>query len=177
MRLKRDILSEAAPAPNQIEVGELAINAKTGILYSKLADGTVIKWLGTPVCESDTQIICPVPVPEISTSDITNFCCNGDSLTVNVSNLLVDHKYKCIIADISTGTTPSTLKSSPSSAQLLPNNKSDRSTVFNLDINKELQPIIFVKISIYETVKVNNSNIDLLRSEKLVTICCKNCQG
>jgi hypothetical protein len=176
MKLKRDITSSAAPAPNQIEVGELAINAKTGILYSKLADGTVIKWLGAPVCETDNQTICPVPVPEISTSDITNFCCNGDSLTVNVSNLLVNHRYKCSIKDISTGES-STFSVSPESSQLLPLNKSDRSAVFNINLVKEIQPIAFIKISIHETIKTNNVDIDMLRSEKIVTICCTNCSG
>jgi hypothetical protein len=84
MKLKRDLTSTAAPATNQIEVGELAINAKTGVLYSKMTDGTVIKFVGTAVCDSEHNNSCPVPVPEISFSDVTNFCCGYTGSNTNI---------------------------------------------------------------------------------------------
>ena len=174
MKIKRDITSEKAPATNQLEVGELAINATTGILYSKLVDGTIIKWLGAPVCETDITTICSVPVPEITFSDVTNFCCGGDSLTVYVSNLLVGHRYYCTAADLIAN---STTIFAPVNPLLLTNNKSDRSTVFTININPVLQSNSILKVSIYETILVNSIDTNMLRSEKLLNICCRNCIG
>lgn len=168
MKLKRDNSSSNAPAPDQIEIGELAINTNTGILYSKMSDGTVIKWLGVPVCETANQTICPVPVPEISFSDTTNFCCGGDSLTVLVSNLLVNHNYICSIIDLISG---STAIIAPLNSPLLPTNKSDRTAIFNLNINKSVQPVASLKVSISEII----NNTTFLRSEKVLTICCNSC--
>ncbi len=173
MKLKRDQTSSNAPSPEQISVGELAINTNTGILYSKMSDGTVIKWLGIPVCETGDELVCPVPVPEISFSDVINFCCGGDSLTVFVSNLLVGRSYTCSVIDLISG---STAIIAPASQFLLPNNKSDRTAVFNLNINQARQPIASLKISVYENVNVNNQTLNLIRSEKVLTICCNSCE-
>jgi len=172
MKIKRDNISSNAPASNQIDVGELAINTKTGILYSKMSDGTVIKWLGVPVCETSSQTVCPVPVPEISVSDTTNFCCGGDSLTIFVSNLLVNHNYTCSIVDI---TSNSTAIIAPASQSLLPINKSDRTAIINVNINKSVQNIASLKISIYENIIVSGQNVSMLRSEQVLTICCGSC--
>jgi hypothetical protein len=172
MKLKRDITSTAAPANNQIEVGELVINSQTGILYSKRTDGTIIKFLGAPVCAVEDNLMSPVPVPEISFSDVTNFCCGGDSLVIYVSNLLVNHRYSCSISDLIEG---STAVATPSSSLLLPVNKSDRSVIFNININRAVQPIALFKIRITELVTVNNIDVSMLRSEKIVKVCCVNC--
>lgn len=172
MKLKRDQTSQNAPAPNQIAVGELAINTNTGILYSKMSDGTVIKWLGVPVCETENQTICPIPVPEISFSDTTNFCCGGDSLTIFVSNLLVGRNYTVSVIDLITN---SVAVIAPASQSLLPINKSDRTAIINININKTIQSIASLKVSIYENIMVNNQNISMLRSEKVQTICCNSC--
>lgn len=174
MKLKRDISSNSAPAPNQLEVGELVINANTGIIYSKRVDGTIIKWLGTPVCETENQTECPVPVPEISFGDITNFCCGGDSLTVYVSNLVVNHRYSCLVTDLIEDSASTV---TPSSSLLLPLNKSDRTAVFNINIDRAIQPVSLFKISILEIISVNNVDVQMLRSEKIINICCTNCTG
>jgi hypothetical protein len=174
MKLKRDLTSNAAPASNQIEVGELAINAKTGVLYSKMTDGTVIKFIGTAVCNSNNDNPSPVPVPEITFSDVTNFCCGGDSLTVYVSNLLVNHRYSCSITDLIEG---STAVATPSSSVLLPLNKSDRAVAFNININRETQPVALFKVAINELVNSNNTDVPLLRSEKIIKVCCINCSS
>ena len=172
MKLKRDLTSNAAPAPNQIEVGELAINAKTGILYSKTVDGTIIKWLGSPVCETSQQTTSSVPVPQISFSDVSSFCCGGDTLRVYFSNLLVNHNYFCTLSDLGEQTSSII---TPESYDLLPLNKSDRVAVFNIAINKLDQPVAILKASIYEKLVVNNNNIDMLRSEHLINILCSDC--
>lgn len=174
MKIRRDVSSNAAPSPDQLEVGELAINAKTGILYSKLVDGTIIKWLGSPVCASSQQAFSAVPVPEITIGDINNFCCNGDSLRVTVSNLLVNHRYICTAMDLMNN---STTTIAPISSNLTPVSKSDRSTIFNLNINKDRQNIALLKLSIYEIVEIDGVDTNLLRSEKLTHIQCKKCPG
>lgn len=174
MKLKRDLLSTNAPSSDQIEVGELAINAKTGVLYSKMVDGTVIKFIGTAVCDNVNNNSSPVPVPDITFSDVTNFCCGGDSLTVYVSNLLVNHRYICIINDL-LNSSSTTL--APLSSLLLPLNKSDRSTAFNISINKKIQSMAMIKVTIYEIVSVNNIDTNMLRSEKVINVYCNTCES
>jgi hypothetical protein len=174
MKLKRDITSTAAPANNQIEVGELVINSRTGILYSKRTDGTIIKFLGAPVCAVEDNFVSPVPVPDISFSDVTNFCCGGDSLTVYVSNLLVNHRYSCSIIDLISGSSAVVLPTQ--SLNLLPLNKSDRSVVYNININRSTQLVWLFKVSINEIVNINNNDIQVLRSEKTLKICCTDCE-
>lgn len=87
--IKRDETSNGFPAPDQLEVGELVINSKTGKLYSKLIDGSIIEWIG--------QKICFEPIPTISfsynnesISNIENFCCAGDNIIVTVDKLKVE---------------------------------------------------------------------------------------
>lgn len=174
MKMKRDITSSSAPAPEQLEVGEIAINAQTGILYSKRTDGKIIKWLGVPVCETGMESISPVPVPDISFSDVSGFCCGGDSLTVYVSNLLVGHNYTCSVVDLMEN---STSQITPASLVLLPANKSDRSVVFNINIDRTLQKTALLKASIYEIVKVDGQDVSMIRSEKIINVCCNNCTG
>lgn len=84
--IRRDETSNGFPAPDQVEVGELVINSKTGKLYSKLIDGSIIEWIG--------QKICFEPIPLISfsynnksVSNIDKFCCAGDNLLVTIDKL------------------------------------------------------------------------------------------
>lgn len=87
--IKRDETSNGFPAPDQLEVGELVINSKTGKLYSKLVDGSIIEWIGQKICFE------PIPVISFSynnqsISNIENFCCAGDLLIVTVDKLKVE---------------------------------------------------------------------------------------
>jgi hypothetical protein len=86
LQLKRDETGTGFPAPDQIAIGELVINSKTGKLYTKLVDGSIIEWIG--------QKICFEPVPTIafeynnqSISNIDRFCCAGDNIIVKVDKL------------------------------------------------------------------------------------------
>jgi hypothetical protein len=84
LKIKRDITSTNPPATGEIEVGELAFNAITGKLYTKLQSGIVIEFVGRPICFSRNPIII--------FPDVTNFCCPGDILNVTVKDLYPD-KY------------------------------------------------------------------------------------
>jgi len=174
MILKRDITSTSAPAPEQIEVGELVFNANTGILFAKMQNGTVIKYLGSPVCQTPDDQTCPVPVPDIKTSDITNFCCGGDSLIVYINNLLVNHRYLCQITDLISN---STMVISQNQVELLPLTSSSRSMALNLTIDKNVQAVALIKISVLEIVSAGGTTQNLIRSEKILDICCTQCNG
>lgn len=87
------------PAPNQIQVGELVINSRTGKLYTRLAlDAT-----GTPgpVVEFVGQQVCYDKVPGITYDDVSNFCCQGDILNVKIIDLIQNNDYSFEITDIS----------------------------------------------------------------------------
>jgi len=78
--LKRDITSTNAPHPDQIEVGELVLNALTGKLYTKL-------YGSNQIVEFISQAICYQKTPSITFGDVSRFCCLGDLLTVTVKDL------------------------------------------------------------------------------------------
>lgn len=84
LKIKRDITSTNPPSTGEIDVGELAFNALTGKLYTKLHNGIVIEFVGRPICFSKTPIII--------FPDVTNFCCLGDILNITVKDISPD-KY------------------------------------------------------------------------------------
>ena len=84
LKIKRDITSTNPPSTGEIDVGELAFNALTGKLYTKLHNGIVIEFVGRPICFTKTPIII--------FPDVTNFCCPGDILNVTVKDIDPD-KY------------------------------------------------------------------------------------
>jgi hypothetical protein len=172
-KIKRDITSTSAPSPEQLEVGELAVNATTGILYSKLVDGTVIKFLGSPVCEDSDEPVCYIPSPKISVAGVSDFCCNGGTLTIAVNNLLVSKGYSYSLIDLKSG---STVFINAPQGDLLPNNISQRSVTISMNISS-LEPKAVFKFSVFEKVTVNSVTTPYLRAEKIIPICCQNCTG
>ena len=170
MKLKRDISSNSAPAPDQIEVGELVVNAKTGILYSKRVDGTFIKWVSSDLC--DTVIGSGgTPAPRITFSDITSFCCGGSALTVVINNLVVDNRYRILITDLQNN---DTVAISEFNTELLPTNSSQRSVVLNITIGSS-KPTAILKFSINQIVLINSLETNLIKSEKILALTCQNC--
>ena len=97
--LKRETATNNPPAADQLDIGELAINAKTGILYSKREDGKVIKFMSVAIddCNPGNDVNSFAPV--ISHEDVSTFCCNGDVLTITVNNLLASNAYAFRITD------------------------------------------------------------------------------
>lgn len=172
MKLKRDISSNSAPAPEQIEVGELLINSNTGILYSKKVDGTVIKWTPNELCNTSYGNIMSA-VPVISFEDTGLLCCNGGAITVIVNNLVYNNRYRLTITDLN----PSlNVVISSSSMELMPLNNSNRSVTINLGIPSESEgEAAILKISIFEIVTVQSVDTDVLLSESILSTTCKNC--
>ena len=49
IKLKRDITTENPPSASQVEVGELVMNCTTGVLYTKLVNGSLVKFSSSPL--------------------------------------------------------------------------------------------------------------------------------
>ena len=154
--MKRDITTTNPPAPEQIGVGEVVINATTGIMYSKLTNGLLVKYL--PVYATAST------VPMISFGDYTTFCCTGDTLTATVSNLTVGESYTYEFIDLNNNGVEFT---GDSSGSLLPTSDASRSIsiILNMDGPESVTLIKFV-------VKLNNTVI----AENIASICCRACQ-
>lgn len=91
--LKRDETSTGFPGPDQISIGELVMNSKTGKLYSKLTDGSIIEWSGKVVCPSDTlssNVRLYYKSTLVNTNIISNFCSSGDALEFEIYPVIDD---------------------------------------------------------------------------------------
>jgi len=86
LQLKRDETSNGFPAPDQIAVGELVINSKTGKLYTKLVDGSIMEWIGEKVCFEPVPIIT-FEYNNQNINNIDKFCCAGDNIIVKIDKL------------------------------------------------------------------------------------------
>ena len=91
--LKRDETSLGFPGPDQVSIGELVMNSKTGKLYSKLTDGSIIEWSGKIVCPSNTlstDARLYYKSSLVSTNLISNFCSTGDALEFEILPIIND---------------------------------------------------------------------------------------
>lgn len=170
MKIKRDITTQAAPAPSQLDIGELAFNARTGTLYAKRVDGTVVKWVGTALCDTET-FVGSIAVPALSFPGLSSFCCGGAPLTIFIDNLVVDNRYRLLVTDL---TTNSTVQISQYNTELIPVSSSRRSLILNINIGRGNPNAIF-KFSIYQIVSVNSVDTDILKSEQILNLTCQNC--
>lgn len=160
---KRDISSNNAPADDQISVGEFLFNAKTGILYSKRTDGRIIRFLSVPIDDQSPGVDLARFVPIIRFSDVAGFCCNGDTVTVIVNNLLVGNVYTYTVADTIAN---SVVYISSTAGVLSPTDSSRREVSLNIGISS-IQNNALIKFSIYKD--------GVVLSENILPICCSNC--
>ena len=170
--LKRDTTSINAPHPDQIEVGELVLNALTGKLYTKLyGSNQVVEFL--------SQAICYQKTPSISFSDVSQFCCFGDLLTVTVRDLKNEPvNYVFEIEDLSNNSVTS-LVSDPiyTSYTVFSDTTSVNETPSSIVFRQAIVPI---SISIAGTrpisilkFKVLTNNVAV--AERTISISCRNC--
>lgn len=160
---KRDITTNNAPADNQISVGELVFNAKTGILYGKRTDGKVVKFMSAAIDDTSPGTSLLTFTPIIKFSDVTNFCCNGDTITVTVNNLLANNQYSYAIVD--TIANSSTYISSVAGS-LSPIDSSRREVSLNIGVSS-LQNNALLKFSVIKN--------GVVLAENILPICCSNC--
>lgn len=104
--LKRDETGTGFPSPDQLEVGELVINSKTGKLYSKLTDGTVVEWIGQKICFDPFPIIA-FKYNSATVQNIDKFCCAGDNLIVEIDKLKPEPtSYTFSLIELTQNSTP-----------------------------------------------------------------------
>ena len=161
--LKRDISTNNAPTDDQIGVGELAINAKTGIMYTKRTDGKIVKFLSIPIDDRSPGNDLLRFVPVIRFSDVSAFCCNGDTVTVTVNNLLVGASYTYYVTDTVANTTTYI---SSTSGSLTPTTSSKREISLNIGVSS-IQNNSLLKFSVLKD--------GIVLSENILPICCANC--
>lgn len=170
MKLTRDISSNSPPAPEQLDVGQLVINSKTGILYSKRVDGTVIKWVPSQSCDTIYGNGMSA-LPVISFENTSSLCCKGGAITITVDNLVYDNRYRLNITDLNPS---ANVILSSSFMELLPINSSQRSVTLNINIPSDTT-IAILKTSISQIVTVETVETDILLSENILNTTCKNC--
>ena len=171
--LTRDETGTGFPSANQIEVGELVINSKTGKLYSKLVDGSVIEWIGQKVCYE------PLPVIKFlynntEVSNIDKFCCTGDNLVVVVDKLKIDPAiYNFDFVELTQNTDQNSITISDAQYSLY------QVTIDNTikDIRKATIPINFSisgdahqNISIFKFIVYDHDGTTL--TEQIITLKC-----
>lgn len=170
MKLRRDITTEAPPSPEQLEVGDLVINSRTGIMYSKLVNGSIVKYVGTQLCDTITGNTNTV-LPVISLSDVSSLCCNGAIVTVTVNNLIYGNRYRLLVTNLNTS---SNVEIGEYEDELLPTNTSQRSVVLYINIPSTDKNGI-LKLSVYQIVTVNSVDTDVLKSELILSTTCQDC--
>lgn len=89
-----------APHPDQLQVGELVINARTGKLYTRLALDNKNPPTPGPVVEFVGKQVCYEKMPAITFDSVDNFCCTGDILKVKVIDLLKINDYRFELEDL-----------------------------------------------------------------------------
>lgn len=90
-----------APDPEQVQVGELVINSRTGKLYTRLALDNKNPPTPGPIVEFVGKQVCYDRIPSITFDTVDNFCCNQDILKVKVVDLVKENVYRYEIQDIS----------------------------------------------------------------------------
>lgn len=153
--IKRDITSTNHPAPDQIEVGELLLNSTTGTLYTKRVDGEIVKFISSEI----SQLV----LPNIVFGDVSDFCCDGDSIDVVVSNLVSGQAYNYEFIDLNNNG----VSFGVSSGALTPDTSETRNISVLASISGN-QANSLIKFS----VKQGNNVV----AESVLTICCINCQ-
>ena len=102
-------------------------------------------------------------VPVIRFSDVSGFCCNGDTITVTVDNLLVNNNYTYLISDMVVN---STAYFSVLSGTMSPLDSSRRQVSVNISISS-VQNNSLMKFSVLKD--------GIVLSENILSICCTNC--
>lgn len=173
LRLKRDETGDGFPSAEQVSVGELVINSKTGKLYSKLMDGSIVEWIGQKICFDPLPIIV-FNYNNTNTTNIDNFCCSGDILIVSVDKLKPDPaSYSFSITELTNNSLPELIQQSAPRYEVYEETIDDVVTTyrkalipFNISVNPDrYNNITILKFSVY------NENNKLL-TEQIIPFKC-----
>lgn len=172
--LKRDTQGESFPHPDQLEVGELVINAVTGKLYTKKVNGTIIEFIGQNICfEPNPEIYLEYKQMRVN-GEIKELCCSGDSLIYIVRNLKLPPKeYSFKLVEL-TNNDSEIIIASPDYTEYQETVLEDQKEV-NVTLRQALIPIDIIinkteNISIFKFVVSSDGSV---LSEDLISIGCE----
>jgi hypothetical protein len=169
----------AAPAPEQISVGELAINTITGKLYTKLLDGSIVEFV--------SQKICFEPVPDITVFYenraiaapdylIENFCCSGGLLTIVVNKLKLDPVvYNFFLNELTNNSSTELIRLEEPSYEIYTETVNDEIITYRkatIPIFVEILPDNYNNISLFKFSVVDANNPLIISSERILTFRC-----
>lgn len=167
--LKRDDTSTNAPAPEQVEIGELVLNSKTGRLYTKITNGDLIEYIGHKVCFTTIPEV-KFYYENVDTGDmIDNFCCAGGMLFVEVYKLKTEpSEYGFSVVELTNNTTSENIViNTPEYTTYVESNITYRKAIVPISIS--VNPDSYKNISIFKfNISVDNNKL----SEHLITIQC-----
>jgi|LakMenE01Jun11ns_1017448.scaffolds.fasta_scaffold9790226_2 hypothetical protein len=171
--IKRDISSNGFPSPEQLEVGELVMNSKTGKLYSKLIDGSIIEWIGQKICFEPMPVIA-FSYKNQAVSNIENFCCAGDLLSAVVTNLksgAVEYSYAFVeLTQNSTTNLVSIGQPKYENYQETQNDNTITLRKATIPLNISVNPETYNNISIFKFSVLDSNNSVL--TEQILTFKC-----
>jgi len=170
LRLKNDQKTTNPPHSDQLIVGEIAINAVTGKLYTKLVNGSIVEFVGKQVCFSK--------IPGITFDAINNFCCNGDILNVKVIDLTIDGNYIFELEDLSGNDVTYTINT-PIYTEY---DYTDTSTNNVIPLKEAVIPVTLsisgaknLTILKFKILNYNSSSELIELTSRTITISCGNC--
>lgn len=179
--LKRDDTSVRPPAPEQIEVGELVLNAKTGKLYTKLVSGDIIEYIGSIVCFASIPTV-KFYYENINTGDlINNFCCSGAMLFIEIEKLNPDSSnYSFSMVELTNNTNPQNVVINTAEfvtyqeTPIPPSTTGKRYKRATVPISISVNPDSYKNISMFKfNIFIDNNKL----SEHLITIQCLEAQS
>ena len=171
--LKRDISADGFPSPDQIDVGELVINSKTGKLYSKLIDGSIVEYIGQKICFNPVPIISFIYKNQ-TISNINDFCCAGDLMSVIVTNLKpgsIEYSYE--LTELTQNSAPNLLFVGEPKYENYEETKDGKTTTLRkatIPLNISVNPQSYTNISIFKFTVFDTNNTRL--TEHIFTFKC-----
>lgn len=167
--LKRDEEGIKAPAPEQLEVGELVVNSITGKLYTKLKNGDVVEFIGQKVCFNAIPEVI-FSYENVNTGDlISKFCCAGGMIVVTVNKLRLEPaNYSFTVVELTNNTTANNIVvNEPEYNTYTVSGTTYRQAV--IPVSLSVNPSSYKNISLFK-LNIFLDNIKI--SETLLTIQC-----
>lgn len=176
IRHRRDVKTLNSPSIDEISIGEIVINAKTGKLYivsatynednDTVEKQSVIEFTGKVLCQDEN-------IPQIEFSDVSTFCCFGDTLSVEVSGLDRVTNYDFSMIELTANSAAIDVEA-PRYSNYIINQDTTTPTLLrsatipvNINVNKENSAVSVFKFG----VEINNTTL----TEKVLSIRCRDC--
>tara|TARA_B100000497_G_C7455682_1_gene282055 strand:- start:130 stop:687 length:558 start_codon:yes stop_codon:yes gene_type:complete len=175
--IKRDITGTSQPAPDQIDVGELVLNAVTGKLYTKLTNGNIMSWSSDNICFESAPTLSINHQGNAVEDTIPDLCCIGDAITFQVAGLRPSPAlYTFVLEELTTNS--ANIEASTPTFENYTESQTVGDATVDVDLRKATIPMnidIDVvdsvnKISIFKFIVTYEGNKIL---EKLLTAVCK----